>query len=216
MTRVERVYGFILPVSSEEYIKGNKYSSIIKAQEDKKNGMLIELVERGEEHHDNLGKVKKTVKKLHLHSKIPGIVRKVIPDDACVIREISYSSIDKIRTIYHNNHFCKTTFNITIDTITVNGNMRNNPFEVDNVEYHDLTNKSTGQANKEFSICYKHVAVEVNKYFLGWIANEIDSRLRGVLVDHHEFIVKNKNEWIDITQSDIEELEADAFDFKGH
>ncbi|KAF9764014.1 Phosphatidylinositol transfer protein 4 [Nosema granulosis] len=212
MTKVERVYGFILPISSDEYVRGNKYSTIIKTLEDKKTGMLVELVERADEHHEHLGKVKKTVKNLHLHSRIPGIVKKVIPDNACIIKEISYSSSDRIRTIYHNNHFCKSLFSITIDTVTSSSISKNNPFDVEEIEYHNIS-LNHPQSSQE-SICYKHVSVEVNKYFLGWIAHEIDKHLRGVLVEHHENIVRKREDWINISQSDIEALEADAFNYK--
>jgi hypothetical protein len=207
MTRVDKVYGFILPISSEEYARGNKYGSILQAREDKRTGTRIELVESTEEHHEHLGKVKKTVKNLHLHKRIPGIIRKVIPDNACIIKETSYSSIDKIRTHYHNTHFSKTTFNLTINTITIDGEVRNNPFEYEDLEYHDLTHKPGLQT----SICYKHVSVEVNKYMLGWIAYEIDKSIKTLLVKHHQNIVIKKGEWMEMTMKELEEMERESF-----
>lgn len=116
MTKVSNVFEFILPIKRTDYNIGNRHTSIQKYKADQSQGFKISLIKKEFTDHDLFGKVHSTTIHLHLHSKIPGVIRKVIPDAACIVTETSFYNERLIHTSYKNNHFSHDVFNIKIET----------------------------------------------------------------------------------------------------
>lgn len=211
MTKLEKTYGFRMPITAKEYAKGNRYCSIRKSGSEKSSGLAVFLLDKTDVIHDSLGKVRKTTKHLHLHSRLPGIIRRVIPNEACILTETSYYNDINIHTTYVNNHFDVETFGVVVETFILDKAMEESEFLGMNAEFIDLEmEKEVGEA----MVVYKKIKVEVNSCLIGWIANEIEKSLRNMIIEHHQLILNTKNEWRDVTHEELEKLENEVFDYK--
>ncbi|KAK6089295.1 hypothetical protein P3W45_001703 [Vairimorpha bombi] len=201
MARVSKVFEFILPIKNTQYNIGNRYTAIKKYISDGDKGFKISLINKESTNHDEYGRVESTIKHLHLHSKIPSMIKKLIPDAACTVTETSYYNEEIIFTSYKNNHFSNEVFSIKIETRI----SEENPFP-------DVEKETINIAGDEESIkCYKKMDVEVNNFFLGWIANEISKSIKNQIIDHHTLMINTKDTWLNKSQADIDELEEETF-----
>ncbi|EEQ82202.1 hypothetical protein NCER_101109 [Vairimorpha ceranae BRL01] len=202
MTKISKLYELKLPLKKSEYNNGNRYASIHKYKKEKSQGYKITLIKKESNVHDTLGKVNTTIKYLHLHSKIPTIVRKCIPDAACILTEISHYSDKLIETSYKNNHFSHDVFNVKIETrITTE-----NPYPDMELEVVDYSN------GDDYIKCYKRIDVEINNWMMGWIAHEISESMKNQILEHHQLVVNLKDEWCDISVVELDKLENELYD----
>lgn len=201
MAKVSKVFEFILPIKNTQYNIGNRYTAITKYISDGDKGFKISLINKESTDHDEYGKVQSTTKHLHLHSKIPNMIRKVIPDAACTVTETSHYNEHIIHTSYKNNHFSNEVFSIKIETRI----SEENPFPGVEKETIDIS------GDEESIKCYKKMDVEVNNFFLGWIANEISKTMKSQIIDHHNLMINTKEAWLNKSQADIDKLEEETF-----
>ncbi|WUR03590.1 phosphatidylinositol transfer protein [Vairimorpha necatrix] len=201
MTKVTHIFEFLLPLNKDEFNLANRFAILHKYKTDKSSGFRIKLIKKESLTHNVMGDVESTTKHLHLHSKIPYIVRQCIPDAACILTEISHYNDSLIHTSYKNNHFDEEIFQITVETHLTN----ENPFPGQEVEVQDLSN------GEESIKIFKKVDIEINNWMMGWIAHEIAKDMKKELIEHHHIIMRTKEEWKNTNLTELDKLEHEIF-----
>lgn len=132
MGRVEKIYVTVLPMTTEEYAVGQQHAVVSMTASETTGDFKVELLENTTTMHETLGKVNKTHKLMHLKSKIPSMLHSLIPEDACLVEEMSYNAYDRCHTTYKNRYFSADTFNMSFNTVNLNGHeVLANPFGYD-------------------------------------------------------------------------------------
>lgn len=164
MVKLCKIYAFVIPLTQKQFNIGNRYALIKKYEKDKDSGIKIKFISRKKSIHITHGEIETTIKHFFLHSKIPSLIKKIIPDEACILTENSSYNDCIIYTTYLNNHYPSDVFKITVET-SLSENNFSKSLDIKYYKYTDLENQL---------ICYKKLTIEINKFMCGWIANEIE------------------------------------------
>lgn len=203
MVKLVKKYAFIMPLTPKQFNIGNRYALLKKYKQDKTSGIKINLISREKSVHVKHGEIETTIKHFFLHTKIPSLIKKIIPDEACILTENSIYNDFIIYTTYINNHYPSNIFKITVET-SLAERKPTNDFDITYYKYTDLEDQL---------ICYKKLTIEINKFMCGWIAKEIDKNLLEQYVEHHDIIIKTIDEWKSFTYDDIDKLEHEAYGY---
>lgn len=129
MATVLKEFVIRLPLSTEEYKIGQLYTVLAMSRTEGKNEIGLEVLENKDVVHDLYGKVRKTVKIMHLESKLPSIIKAAVPASACIVEETSYNGYTKCVTTYKNKYFGRDKFHVKIDSLYVDeSQLLDNPF----------------------------------------------------------------------------------------
>jgi Phosphatidylinositol transfer protein len=137
-------------------------------------------------------------------------------------------SVNSCTTVYKNRYFDSDTFSLEVKTI-LSQEQLTNPFkitekykerELDFREYKDERITKVGDRDYEGNwngryaeiFVYKMVDVKVNSYVLGWIAKEVDKKMRQVLLEVHGKIVETYDEWKDLSEEALVLLEKNMIE----
>ncbi|ADM11544.1 phosphatidylinositol transfer protein [Encephalitozoon intestinalis ATCC 50506] len=132
MAKVEKIYVTVLPMTTDEYAVGHFYTVTAMTESENAGGLKVEILKAESVVHETLGKVSKTHKVMYLKSRFPRMLHSLIPEDACIVEEISYNAYTKCHTFYRNRYFSNDTFNMVFNTVNKDGaEILENPFEYD-------------------------------------------------------------------------------------
>lgn len=132
MGKVEKIYITMLPMTTEEYAVGQHHTVVSMTESECAGDLKVELLASEKAVHETLGKVQKTHKVMHLKSRIPRMLHSVIPEDACIVEEVSYNAYTRCHTVYKNKYFSRDTFNMAFNTVNRDGGeVLENPFGYD-------------------------------------------------------------------------------------
>ncbi|TBU19684.1 phosphatidylinositol transfer protein [Ordospora colligata] len=130
MSKVEKIYVTVLPMTTDEYVDGQKHAISTMTELESLGGLKVEQIGNDTVVHETLGKSDRTHKVMHLKSKIPRILHSMIPEDAFVVEEISHNARTKCHTVYKNRYFSHDTFKMAFYTVNMDGHeIHENPFE---------------------------------------------------------------------------------------
>lgn len=132
MGKVEKIYVTVLPMTTDEYAVGHFHTVSSMTESENASGLKVEMIKAETVLHETLGKASKTHKIMYLKPRFPRVLHSLIPEDACIVEEISYNAYTKCHTFYKNRYFSNDTFNMVFNTINRDGaEILENPFEHD-------------------------------------------------------------------------------------
>ncbi|CAD26613.1 PHOSPHATIDYLINOSITOL TRANSFER PROTEIN [Encephalitozoon cuniculi GB-M1] len=132
MGKIEKIYVTVLPMTTDEYAVGHLHTVSSMTESENAGDLRVELVGAERTVHETLGKVNKTHKIMYLKPRFPRVLHSLIPEDACIVEEISYNAYTRYHTFYRNRYFSSDTFNMVFNTINRDGaEILENPFGYD-------------------------------------------------------------------------------------
>jgi len=135
---VLKEYRIVMPVTLEEFKKAHRFSCTEVSRENTGGGEGVEvLTNEPFEEGDRSGNY--THKIMHVGSRLPGILQKVMPTGSSTFHEKSWNSFPHCRTVITNPDYMKDNFEVVITTI----NKAYDLADSDNV--HGLSNRQLAE-----------------------------------------------------------------------
>ncbi|TBT97470.1 phosphatidylinositol transfer protein [Hamiltosporidium tvaerminnensis] len=123
MTTLRKEYRIVLPVTLSEYNIAQLYTVAEMSKSESTGDTSIEILENIDFDHEIYGKCRKTIKTMNLNSKVPSVIRKVLPSKALSLEEVAYNLFPKCVTTYTNKAFSSSSFKVTVESLHIDGNI---------------------------------------------------------------------------------------------
>lgn len=114
MTTIYREYILPLPFTPEQYRIAQLYT-VIKVSQQEATGDTSIQIKKNEDVDDEIhGKSRYTEKIFYLNSKVPGVIRAVVPRKALIVEEFAFNSFPTCHTYYTNRAFSEKSFKSSV------------------------------------------------------------------------------------------------------
>lgn len=110
MTTIYREYILPLPFTPERYRIAQLYTVALFSQQAATGDTSIKINKNDDILDDKYGKCRYTEKIFYLNSKVPGVIRALVPKKALIVEETAYNSFPLCHTFYKNMAFSEETF----------------------------------------------------------------------------------------------------------
>ncbi|KRH93686.1 Phosphatidylinositol transfer protein [Pseudoloma neurophilia] len=110
MTKIFREYVIPLPFSSQKYRIAQLYTVALVSQQEATGDTAIKIVQNDDINHEIYGNCRLTNKIFYLNSKVPSVIRAVVPKKALIVEENAYNAFPICHTFYKNQAFSEDTF----------------------------------------------------------------------------------------------------------
>lgn len=140
---VLREFRIPMPMSVEEYQTAQLYMTAksTRMEADRENGAKVEVLKNELCEHPQYGKGQFTLKVYHMHNKLPGWLRALVPKKKAVLREESYNCYPHIETTLTLDMFSKFK-------VVIRSEHRDGQTDADNV--HNLSKKELKTRTVEY------------------------------------------------------------------
>ncbi|KAM0676582.1 hypothetical protein BDAP_002878 [Binucleata daphniae] len=120
----EEKYEFriVLPLTVEQYNISQLYVVAQLSKSESTGDTSIKILENVDHEHPEYGKCRKTVKLMNLASRVPGIIRAVLPSKKALrVIETAYNAYPRCNTNYKNEYLDLSKFSMVVDSYHQNG-----------------------------------------------------------------------------------------------
>lgn len=161
MTTIYREYIIPLPLTLPQYRRAQLFTVANISTQQSTGDTAIQIDANEDMDHEEYGACRYTNKVFFLNSKVPGVIRAVVPGRALVVEEVAYNAFPKCWTAYTNRAFEKDTFMASVvsnhyNVIISDGNGNNT---INNIAWFSDYNMFKTKTNKHRENVYAHLGI---------------------------------------------------------
>lgn len=173
MATVHREYIIPLPITPDQYKIAQLYTVAKVSLQESTGDTSIQIDKNEDKNDEKYGKCRYTEKIFYLNSKVPGVIRAIVPSKALILEEKAFNSFPICHTFYKNRYFGIDEF---FSSVISNHKIKNSFSEYELPSNYPKNLKNSGRENIYEKIFVKNEDFEKSKFIMMDICENIQNK----------------------------------------